>query len=233
MTRTPIRLMSSVRILTTLLVGAMLAVLVVGVSLYPMLHPAFTRLLVERYSSAKSAGISEASMLASAEKVRQFVADGDVADLPATVDGRPGFDAAAVSHLRDVGHVVSGARILTGVLAAVIVLWLAFELSRRRFDRIAPALFAGAAFCVVVVILGAVAGTLNFDSLFEWFHGIFFAPGTWQFPADSLLIEAFPEPFWSTAAAVWAGLILLGGAVLAAAGALVRIGVRGTSAESE
>ena len=225
--------MSSVRILTTLLVGAMLAVLVAGISLYPMLHPTLTRLLVERYSSAQDAGISEASMLATAEKVRQFVADSDVTDLPATVEGRPGFDAAAVSHLRDVGRVVSGARTTTGVLAAVIVLWLAFELSRRRFDRIAPALFAGAAFCVVIVALGAVAGTMNFDSLFEWFHGLFFAPGTWQFPADSLLIQTFPEPFWSTAAAVWAGLILLGAAALAVAGALVRGGVRGTSAESE
>ena len=220
--------MSSVRALTTLLVGVMLAVLVAGISLYPMLHPTFTRLLVERYSLAQEAGISRTSMAATAEQVRRSVADGDVADLPATVDGRPGFDAASVSHLRDVGRVVSGARVLTGVLAAVIVLWLGFELSRRRFDWIAPALFAGAAFCVIIVIAGAVAGTMSFDSLFTWFYGLFFAAGTWEFPADSLLIEAFPEPFWSTAAAVWAGLILLGAAILATAGALVRNGVKVT-----
>jgi len=225
--------MSSVRALTTLLVGAMLAVFVAGLSLYPMLHPTFTRILSERYSQVQEAGISRAAMIGAAEKVREFVADGDIPDLPATVDARSGFDAAAVSHLRDVSKVVSGARTLTGVLAAAIVVCLGFELSRQRFDRIAPALFAGAAFCVAIVIAGALAGTLNFDAFFEWFHGLFFSAGTWQFPADSLLIQAFPEPFWSTAAAVWAGLILLGGAVLGLAGALVHNGVRTTSKPSE
>ena len=79
----------------------------------------------------------------------------------------------------------------------------------------------------VIVVLGAVAGLLNFDALFTWFHGLFFAAGTWEFPADSLLIEVFPEPFWSTAAAVWAGLVLLGAGILAVAGGFVRSEVTG------
>jgi integral membrane protein (TIGR01906 family) len=219
-----------VRVVTTLLVGLALAVLVVGVTLYPLLHPTFTRVLSERYSLVQEAGISQTSMLSAAEKVREFVADGDVASLPATVDARAGFDAAAVSHLRDVQTVVSGARTVTGLLAAILVVWLGWELWRQRLDRIAPALLAGAGFCVAIVVLGAVAGIVNFDVLFERFHGLFFSAGTWQFPADSLLIQAFPEQFWSTAAAVWAGLILLGGALLATAGMLVRNGVRGASA---
>jgi integral membrane protein (TIGR01906 family) len=215
--------------LKTLLAGLGLAVLVVGISLYPLLHPTFTRLLAERYSLVQEAGISQASMLATAEQVRAFVADGDVPTLPATVDGRPGFDAAAVSHLRDVQRVVSGARLFTGVLAAVMVVWLGVELWGQRLDRIPAALFAGAGFCVAIVVLGGLAGMLSFDRLFEWFHGLFFAAGTWQFPADSLLIETFPDAFWSTAAAVWAALILVGGGLLGVAGILVRNGLRPTS----
>jgi integral membrane protein (TIGR01906 family) len=159
--------------------------------------------------------------------VRAFVTDTEGPGLPKTVDGRPGFDAAAVAHLTDVRGVISGARTITGVLAAAVAAWLVLVIAKRRFDFIPPALFAGALGCVAVVVLGAVAGLLNFDALFTWFHGLFFSAETWQFPADSLLIEVFPEQFWATAAAVWAGLVLFGAGVLAVAGALVNGGLRG------
>jgi len=39
--------------------------------------------------------------------------------------------------------------------------------------------------------------------LFARFHGLFFAPGTWQFPDDALLIRVFPLRFWTASGAVW------------------------------
>jgi len=213
--------------LSTILIGAALAVLVVGVSLYPLTHATFTRLLVQRYANQQQIGLPESRIKTVAEQVRRFVDDTESPGLPATVDGRPGFDAAAVSHLLDVRSVIAGARTVTGILAAIVAVWLATVIALRRFDYIAPALFLGAAMCVAIVVLGAVAGLLNFDALFTWFHGLFFAAGTWEFPADSLLIEVFPEQFWSTAAAVWAGLVLLGGGILAVAGVFVRGEVTG------
>jgi integral membrane protein (TIGR01906 family) len=215
------------RALSTILVGAALAVLVVGISLYPLTHATFTRLLVQRYANQQQIGLPESSVKSVAEQVRRFIDDAESPPLPATVDGRPGFDAAAVSHLVDVRSVIAGARTVTGILAAIVAVWLATVIALRRFDYIPPALFFGAAMCVGIVVLGAVAGLLNFDALFTWFHGLFFAAGTWEFPADSLLIEVFPEPFWSTAAAVWAGLVLIGAGILAVAGGFVRSEVTG------
>ena len=70
--------------------------------------------------------------------------------------------------------------------------------------------------------LGRSAGLVNFDALFTWFHGLFFAAGTWEFPADSLLIELFPDGFWVAAGVTWAALVASGGLVLAVAGWFVR-----------
>jgi len=87
-------------------------------------------------------------------------------------------------------------------------------LMRGRFDLIAEGLFAGAIACVVLVGVAALFGVVSFDALFTWFHSLFFAPGTWQFPADSLLIVLFPEAFWIACGIAWALLILLGGGLL-------------------
>ena len=210
------------RRLTIVLAGLAFALLVVGLALYPMLQPTFTRVLEQQYGQAHMAGLSPQRMLAVAEQVREFVAENDAASLPASVDGRPGFDSAAVSHLRDVRRVLAGARTFTGVLAALVVVWLAVEIVRGSLRTISSALLLGAALCAVFVVVGALAGLINFDALFAWFHGLFFAAGTWEFPADSLLIEAFPDGFWVAAGVAWAALVAAGGLVLALAGWLVR-----------
>jgi integral membrane protein (TIGR01906 family) len=211
-----------VRALTALVVGLALALMVVGIALMPLLHPTFTKLLVERYSETRQAGLSQAQMFHNAELVREFVADGDLDSLPATVNGRTGFDEAAVSHLRDVRGVLASARTFTGILAAFVVVWLGVATVRKELTTISWALLAGAGFCMLFVVLGAVAGSMSFDTLFTWFHALFFSAGTWQFPADSLLIELFPESFWVAAGLTWAWLVALGGAVLGVAGWLVR-----------
>jgi integral membrane protein (TIGR01906 family) len=196
--------------------------LIMGVALIPLLHPTFTKLLVRRYSETAQSGLTQAQVFHYAEQVRDFVSDGDVKSLPARVDGRSGFDDAAVSHLRDVRGVLSGTHTFTGILAALVVVWLGVETSQRRFTAIAWALLAGAGFCLLFVVLGTLAGTLSFDTLFRWFHGLFFSAGTWEFPFDSLLIQLFPEGFWVAAGATWAALVAVGGVLLGVSGWLVR-----------
>ncbi len=199
----------------SVLIGLALAVLVVGLALALLTQPLFTRTLSERFSLAEEAGLSRGRMLDVAEQVRVFVTDRGSPALPDVVDGRPGFDAPSVSHLADVRRVIAGARLLTWVLAIVLAVALAVAVARRRLDEVARALRAGAVWCAAFVLLTVVAGLFDFDALFSSFHGVFFAEGTWTFAPDSLLIQTFPEPFWATAAAVWAGLVLLGSALLA------------------
>jgi integral membrane protein (TIGR01906 family) len=214
------------RIVGAIGMGLVLAVLVVGLALYPMLHPTYTKLLSQRYSMVQESGLSQARVLSLAEQVRQFVSDSEVDTLPVTVDGRPGFDAAAVSHLRDVRSVFAGARTATGILAVIVVVWLGVLMARRRIREVGIAMLWAAGFDAAIVVLGGLAGFANFDALFAWFHGLFFSAGTWQFPADSLLIEIFPTGFWVACGVTWAALILLGAVILGVGGWLVRANVR-------
>lgn len=199
----------------TWLAGLLLALFLLGAAIVPLTAPGFTRRLAAKTSLATEAGLPKARMLQVAEMVRVFVVDTEAPMLPATVDGRPGFDQAAVSHLLDVRRVLSGARVVTGVLAAVLALGLAWEVARKRTDSIADVLTAGAICSAVLVVLCVIAATTNFEAFFAAFHGLFFKAGTWTFPYDSLLIETFPESFWTVAGGAWGGLVLVGAGLLA------------------
>lgn len=207
---------------TTIVVGLALALLVVGLALLALLHPKVTELLAQRYSRVAESGLSQERVLHVAEQVRRFVAEGDSGTLPAMVDGRSGFDSAAVSHLQDVRQVIDRARVLTGVLAALVAVWLGLQISRKRFERISAALLWGAGLSMGFVLAGVLAGLVDFGSLFTWFHGLFFSAGTWLFSADSLLIEVFPGEFWVAAGVSWGVLVAIGGALLGVAGWLTR-----------
>lgn len=193
----------------TAFTGIALAVLVTGVSVSLLTGHAFTWLLASRYSLAAEAGLPRQRMLDVAEQVRAFVVDGDAQTLPATVDGRPGFDDTAVSHLLDVRHVLDRARIVTGLLAALFAIWLGVQIARTRTAEVAAALRAGAVASASIVGLAVVVAASDFERFFAAFHGLFFTSGTWTFPYDSLLIRTFPEPFWVTAGLAWGGLVLL------------------------
>jgi len=208
-----------------------LAVFALGMAVQALQVPGFTRALATRYVLAEEAGLPAETMVVLAERVRVFVVDGS-GELPARVDGREGFDAAAVSHLADVARVLDGAAIATGVLALGLTVWLGAAIAMRRVSDIASALRRAAV--VTVAFLGGalVLSTLDFGSFFAAFHSLFFASGTWQFPADALLILVFPEPFWVAAGVSWALLTgLIAGAYWALGTWLARSGAR-TGSES-
>jgi integral membrane protein (TIGR01906 family) len=127
------------------------------------------------------------------------------ADFDASVDGAPVLNERERGHMRDVRTVFMGLWVLTG--AAFIVLGLAALLDRPRFWR---GVRRGAAVLAVgVVVLGVVA-LVAFDSLFETFHRLLFAGGSYTFdPASDRLVQLFPFVFWQeTAMAV--GVVIVG-----------------------
>lgn len=52
---------------------------------------------------------------------------------------------------------------------------------------------------VALVGAGIAAG---WERTFVWFHRVLFPGGNWAFPADSLLIQIFPDRFWFEAATI-------------------------------
>lgn len=211
---------------TRLIIAFALALLALGAAVLPLQWAPFTRALASRYSLAEEAGLPRAQMVELAEAVRSFVVAGK-GSLPTVVDGSPGFDGAAVAHLVDVREVLSGARVVTGLLALALAVWAAAFAAQGSAGEIAATLRTAALATVALPLLGAVVGVTSFDWLFANFHGLFFDSGTWVFPADSLLIRLFPEPFWIACGVGWALLTACAaGAYMATSALMLRRGGR-------
>jgi integral membrane protein (TIGR01906 family) len=193
-------------------------VLCVGSSVLALTVPVYTSAMTQALGIPASSGLSTDDVIHLSGEVRALVADATYGPLPATWQGAPAFDAAAVSHLLDVRSVISAARLASGAAALVLAVYVAVCIARRRFSRLRSGMRAAAWALVAAVGLAGVAGLLDFDTLFASFHSLFFASGTWTFPADSMLIRLFPEPFWIASGACWAALVLLFAGLLALAG---------------
>jgi len=101
------------------------------------------------------------------------------------------------SHMRDVRGVFQGFFLL--VLGSLVI--LAFTRRRQATGRRVAwwlAVRRGAAgLAAAVAVLGAIS-LVAFAALFEVFHTLFFAAGTYTFdPRTSLLVQLFPDQFWS------------------------------------
>jgi integral membrane protein (TIGR01906 family) len=198
-----------------------LALLAVGLPLLMLEGRGVTAELSKRFSLSAEAGLTTERTAQLAEQVRLFVVRGR-GELPATVDGREGFDAPSVSHLRDVHSVLRGAHFATGLAAALLAVWLGVAVHRRRLDDIARAFTLAAIITAVSVTALLLFALVDFDTFFAAFHAVFFAAGTWTFSYESLLIRLFPEPFWVSAGALWTVLMGLFVASYVALGRVLR-----------
>jgi hypothetical protein len=201
--------------------GLLWAALVVGLAVGALTVPVYTSAAVQALKVPESAGLPIQDTVRLSASVRSLVADPEYDPLPATWRGLPGFDAAAVGHLLDVRAVLSGARAATGAAAAALALLVGFAVARKRWSPLASGMRAGAYVVFGVLGLSVAAALLDFSAFFAAFHSLFFQSGTWQFPADSLLIRIFPERFWVTSGIAWGALSATGAGLLLIAASAV------------
>lgn len=193
--------------------SAVLVLAVVGLALLLLTTPLYVRAMVSLVDAESLTGLSRRGTFDAAESVRRFVVDPGAPALSAVIEGRPAFDANAVSHLVDVREVIVPSRSLGLAALVLAVAWLA--LRRRRRPQLLAAACSGAAwFLAVAFPLAVVFAIADFDAFFTWFHTLFFAAGTWVFPNDALLIRVFPLPFWMASGAVGAVIVLVGTGLL-------------------
>lgn len=123
-------------------------------------------------------------------------------------NGNPVFADAEVAHMADVKQVMM-ITMIAGLVAAVVCVVAMIMLYRMRKGAIARALFAGAVWFTVVMIVLAVVAAFGWQAFFAGFHQIFFADGTWTFATSDSLIRLYPGAFWVDAAAWVGGLTLV------------------------
>ncbi|MDY6055338.1 TIGR01906 family membrane protein [Micrococcus sp.] len=116
-----------------------------------------------------------------------------------THQGAPLFTAQEVAHMTDVKTVMLWTTAV-GVLLTLVCVALAVYLHRTSPGGVRRALFAGAAWMLVALVVFAVLAALNWQGFFAGFHSLFFADGTWTFSPRDALIRLYPGQFWLDAA---------------------------------
>ncbi|MDR3137060.1 MAG: DUF1461 domain-containing protein [Coriobacteriales bacterium] len=167
------------------------------------LSPPVTHWLAEAYVDSSGSSFSHEQLVELADAVRDFSLGNDQAFLPTGTDYRSAITAEALTHLLDVRVVFLSCE-AAAVLVMLALVICGIQLVRRRgLGALRRPLIEGGAIPLCLAALLALAVWLDFTTFFRLLHGLFFAAGSWVFPADSLLIRALPEPFWLGCALVW------------------------------
>jgi integral membrane protein (TIGR01906 family) len=200
-----------------LLIGLATALAIVAVTLPMFLNPVWVAFEQGRAGATAWTGFTEPELRAATDAIlADLVVDPPEFDV--AVAGTPVLNERERGHMRDVRGVFIGFFALTAILA---VLALVIAIRRRGADRTQSwvAVLGGALALISILILGGIVSFVAFDALFETFHRIFFAGGSYTFdPATERLVQLFPFQFWQeTAIVVGAVCILLAGVVVAIA----------------
>jgi integral membrane protein (TIGR01906 family) len=194
------------RSLAAIVVAAAAALVVVGASILVFLNPFWVGFEQIRTGATQLTAYSVADV----HRVTDAIL-GELVFGPATflqqVGGNAVFDPKERQHLADVRGVLIGVFVVVAI--AIVVLAVAAWRARDRawlWRSIAggTATLAGA-----VVIVGALFA-LFFDAMFDVFHRLFFANGSYTFdPREERLVQLFPEDFWSETSIALAVVILI------------------------
>lgn len=120
----------------------------------------------------------------------------------AAVASEYALDSNCISHLEDVKSLLANIKIAFGIcsFAAIAFLILLFVFcGRSAFGR--AIMWAGSILLLVLIIF-VVWAIVDFNSLFNWLHSLFFTNGSWIFNETSLLISMYPSAFWAGMATI-------------------------------
>lgn len=182
------------RLLRRSLLALAAAALTIGATTAIFLTPPVVHLLLSVSDAHTVLGVeARAAEALSDALVGDLLTDGA---FDAPLGDAPLLSAGERSHLADVGA------LLRAVLVAGLGGLTALTLARaRRRAWLRAAIRDGAALIVGGALAAAAAFTLAFDATFSFFHGLFFAAGTWTFnPATDRLVQLYPQEFWTLAA---------------------------------
>lgn len=209
-----------VRGIASLGVGAATILVLLGVGVAVFFNPPFVAFEQGRAQATAWTGFTEPQVRSATDAILSQLYFGP-GDFSVTVDGQPVLDPREQAHMRDVRGVFAGFGF--AVLVGAVILVLARWRSRGaawfwRAIRTSTGVLIGA-----VVVLGLVAA-VAFDTLFEVFHTIFFAGGSFDFdPRTERLVQLFPDQFWfETSIALAVVLIVLAVVVRSFAGRRLR-----------
>ena len=137
----------------------------------------FNPSLYEYYQDKHQVGIEDKESI-NAQMIAFFQGKQDVP---------PVFNEREISHLIDVKQLIQHLGLAFSI-AFLLVIWLLVSIETPRV-----VIMKGAIGALVVIALFAL---VPFQYFFDYFHGLFFTAGTWQFPEGSFLTTLYPLGFF-------------------------------------
>lgn len=125
------------------------------------------------------------------------------------------FTSNELRHLEDVKRIITAIFILAVICIMSLIAALLAAKSRPPLRRqVRAGLQRGACLTLAAIAMMAVVAAAAWDSAFDRFHEIFFAPGTWRFPFSDSLIRLYPEQLFIDASLVIGGFCAAGAIVI-------------------
>lgn len=140
----------------------------------------------------------------------------------AAVDEQYSLDSKNISHLQDVRDLFANVKIaftICGVGAIIFLVLIFIFCGRSAFGR--ALMWSGLLILAILIILGVWA-IIDFNSMFNWLHSLFFKGGTWLFSENSLMICMYPTAFWVGMASICVGTSLIASLILIIVGKIVK-----------
>jgi integral membrane protein (TIGR01906 family) len=184
-----------------LLIAVATAFVILAVTIPLFLNPLWVSFEQGRAEAAAWTGFSETDLGAATGSIISDLLIGPP-DFDVAVSGAPVLDQKERQHMRDVRGVFIGFFVVTLVLAVAA---LVIAARRRGAARAASwrAVWGGAVGLIATLVVAGLVSFVAFDTLFEVFHQIFFAGGSYTFdPATERLVQLFPFAFWQETAIV-------------------------------
>jgi integral membrane protein (TIGR01906 family) len=198
------------------LVSMATAFVLLGASILPFLTPAWIHFEQDRAGAAALTGLGPSFLYGVTDAiVHDLVLGGDFR-VSVPIDGtyaprQPVYlSEPDIAHMRDVRGVFGGFGLLAlvglGVLANAGRRARTADARRRTWTVIRR---GASSLAVLMAVLGILA-IGAFDAVFEVFHRLFFAPGTYTFdPATDHLVQLFPVAFWSETAPAFGAFVVM------------------------
>lgn len=192
----------------SVLVGVATAIVIVTIAIVPFLTPPWLAFEQDRAQATAWTGYTTEDLRAATDAIVADLVFGPP-DFDVTVAGEPVLGERERSHMRDVRTIFIGLWALTAVALVVLVATAATAGTRR--DRLYRAMSRGAATLGIGVVIVGIIAAAAFEPLFELFHRLFFAGGSYTFdPATERLVQLFPFTFWQeTTIAVGVVIVVL------------------------
>lgn len=193
------------RLISSVLVAVATAISIVALAVVLFANPIWLFIEQDRVGATALSGytLQELGQL-DREVLRDMFLDGG--RFEARLRGEIVFNERERGHLADVRSVFLG---LAGATVASLLILFAMHRLRRDRSGYWAAVRAGAGALAGAILGAAIFVVVAFPVVFELFHRLLFAGGTYTFdPATERLVQVFPQALWSDTALA-AGFVIL------------------------